>query len=357
VAAALLLRISSILSAWAAAVYHWSDHRFSQSSPERRTDHRGICQGSNDESIVNKKHTTNGFTLVELLVVIGIITVLISILLPALSKARASAVRIQCAAQMRQISAAVLMYVNENKGYLPPLFNKASNPTSGANWQGPTFFPSSSAGNSAGVSYLDPYMGVQSSNERYVCPQYFDAQTGSTTGAGYSYKYNRYLGGSNIDSIAQAGAGAGADIPSLHSDGWYYANPWKITQVQSSFPVMMIIDAGYNTIGGGPQSSASYTMAFETDSGVNERSSVAVGQRYQLLEALTDVIMHAPNYGKGYGTYPDWNGTPSLIRKGPTNVAFLDGSVSSYNAVVNHYPMPTGWDNFIVNPNYPSVFY
>ena len=67
-----------------------------------------------------KRSSHSAFTLVELLVVIGIIALLISILLPALSKAREAGNTIKCAANLRSIGQGFTRYVAENRQTYPP---------------------------------------------------------------------------------------------------------------------------------------------------------------------------------------------------------------------------------------------
>jgi prepilin-type N-terminal cleavage/methylation domain-containing protein len=75
---------------------------------------------------MSQTRPSRGFTLVELLVVIGIIALLISILLPSLNRARESANKVKCGSNMRQIGQAMLLYANENRGLFPRTIYQAN---------------------------------------------------------------------------------------------------------------------------------------------------------------------------------------------------------------------------------------
>jgi prepilin-type N-terminal cleavage/methylation domain-containing protein/prepilin-type processing-associated H-X9-DG protein len=78
-------------------------------------------------------HRGRGFTLVELLVTVGIIAVLIAILVPVLSIARNKANETRCLSNQRQFMQAMLSYAVDNAGYLPaPNWDGGSNPASPA---------------------------------------------------------------------------------------------------------------------------------------------------------------------------------------------------------------------------------
>jgi prepilin-type N-terminal cleavage/methylation domain-containing protein/prepilin-type processing-associated H-X9-DG protein len=70
-----------------------------------------------------RRSSRAGFTLVELLVVIGIIAVLMSILLPSLQMARAAANNIKCANTLRSIGQGILTYIHTNNGWIPMAYN------------------------------------------------------------------------------------------------------------------------------------------------------------------------------------------------------------------------------------------
>ena len=142
--------------------------------------------------------TRRGFTLVELLVVIGIIAVLIGILLPALNKARQNANRVACLSNLKQIGTAFIMYTQSNDGWLPYTASWASiNVEDWLWWQTPD------PAQRPGISQLDqggigPYLGVSPGGYQVLlCPADDVRQhvrTGQPGGVyPFSYSLNEFM--------------------------------------------------------------------------------------------------------------------------------------------------------------------
>ena len=80
---------------------------------------------------MSRRALSRGFTLVEVLVVVGVIALLISILVPALHRAYGAARAVVCSSNMRQIDLAMIAYAEANHAYLPMppiVFQNTSNP-------------------------------------------------------------------------------------------------------------------------------------------------------------------------------------------------------------------------------------
>jgi len=96
------------------------------------------------------------FTLVELLVVIGIIALLISMLLPVLGKVKEAANSVKCMAQQKQIMAAWMMYVGDNKGAVPiPVSVAEYYPGGNAEQKSLMYYMSNSAPQGCGILRYD----------------------------------------------------------------------------------------------------------------------------------------------------------------------------------------------------------
>lgn len=217
------------------------------------------------------------FTLVELLVVIGIIALLIAILMPVLGRAREQANWVKCLSNMRQLGQAFMMYTNNNKGFFPRA-GANGDPLDWIYWQDTP--PGTNPNLSIDRCPLAPYLGIPVNRELLKCP----SDTGARrSGVIYEFSYSsNYL-------ITRLPAGYNA-YPGESS------NPLRITEIVNSSDKILLIDETSETVDDG-------CWAWMSQLGLGQNIiSVRHMKRQEQRQLLTQ-----PNAGLGNVCFADFH--------------------------------------------------
>ena len=236
---------------------------------------------------VRTRDPKRAFTLVELLVVIGIIALLIAILMPALSRARSQANALVCMSNLRSIGQAFVDYSSENKGYICPSFNMAP-PTGPTNYTaiGPTQamdgWPAILDRDGICISNAPDH----GTNSVYYCPETYDiygmqaGQTGTSTGKPRGYiEWPMSFDGSN------GGGDSDGQIPvTIPSLGFnkiircaYWVNAYNPIGPVTTLPDLNLTDVYYtNSAEWGPDINGAFTRPHKTSFALHSARLVVV---------------------------------------------------------------------------------
>lgn len=261
---------------------------------------------------------SHGFTLVELLVVIGIIAVLVSILLPALNRARASAVMVQCQSNMKQLAQGVILYATENGGFYPSNDSYLPNPNN-VN-AGKNFYWWTPALVGKYVNNRDPGNGPDYVSTRvFFCPG-LPQTVGLSNPRGYWGAHDMGIGYNTRNST--------------RDNLLYYQYPQRLpSDPQYATDAKNLIARNLRIARMGKVKRASEVLIFtDTSSGVpagqNGEGSSRFIQMYNGCARATPLPAPYTGAFSGYGTNPAADAV-SFRHTQRANVAFLDGHVDS----------------------------
>jgi prepilin-type N-terminal cleavage/methylation domain-containing protein/prepilin-type processing-associated H-X9-DG protein len=262
---------------------------------------------------------SRGFTLVELLVVIGIIAILIGILLPSLLRARAASRSVACKSNLRQLVLATTMFAQEHQGFLPKAQNNGSatmkgwNTRVGKSWE---FSEPFWAWEHVLLKYMKGNKAV------FGCPADIDSRTRYTANDTManppvsdptydnipaSYRYNW---SNEIYDLA------------LAYDARMFVSP-KLTQIRPADRAIIFLDGA-----SGAKDQIPYQDAFQPD--YNHVDIKNGDGRYNVSERPYTTWNNPWNvaFRRHSQTIGSWNSAVSL-KNGQANYAFMDGHVET----------------------------
>jgi len=130
-------------------------------------------------------HRQSGFTLIELLVVIAIIAILAAMLLPALSKAKERALRVNCVSNLKQIGIGIILYAQDNSDVLPTIKYRDANPTQYT-------YEIARLDGTPAISEGPYNLGLLWSSKSVADPQVFYCPSARKTGSTASWTYEHF---------------------------------------------------------------------------------------------------------------------------------------------------------------------